>query len=79
MGQQEIVRRHSVARHQQPAATALLHPVQVSAGGRLCDLVQEGMGIAEHGRLQGRTSFELAAEKIGVYPQGFAGNLDVSR
>src|ERR1700730_2111693 len=35
LGEQKIVRRHPVARHHEPAATALLHFVEMSAGGRL--------------------------------------------
>ena len=79
MRQQIIVRRHAVARHQKPAATTLFNLVEVSAGRRLCNLVEEGMGVAKHDQMQCRASFQLAAKNMGVQSESCPGDLDVNR
>ena len=79
MGKQKIARWHAVARHQQPAATALFDSVKVSAGCRLRDLVEESMGIAEHDQLQCGAAVELAAENAGVDSESCPRNLYVNR
>ena len=79
VGEQKVAGWHPVAGHQQPAATALFHLVQVGAGCRLRDLVEEGMGIAEHDQVQCRAPVEFAAEEAGVHGESRPGNLHINR
>ncbi len=79
MGEQKIVRRHAVARHQEPAATTLFNLVKVDACRRLRDLVEERMGITKRDQVQCRAALEFAAKNAGVHPERRPGNLDVNR
>src|SRR5258708_36400842 len=64
-------------RHQQPSATALINRVEVVAGRRLRDLIEEGVNIIEHQNAGGVAAFEQASENAGAQPQARTRNLDV--
>ena len=63
------VRAHAVARHQQPAGTALLDQVESVAGGGLRGEVQDGFGEAQHDPAHRRALIECRLTQRGVHAQ----------
>jgi hypothetical protein len=62
LGEREIARLHTILRHQEPAATPLFQKVKCIASCRLCDLVEECVGIVEHRPLHEGVPLQLRSE-----------------
>ena len=62
LGEREFTRLHSILRHQEPATTSLFQKVKCIASSRLCDLVEERVGIVEHRPLHRDAPLQLRSE-----------------
>ena len=76
--EQKLVRLHAVVRHQHPAAGSLLDVMKMIARGGLCDLIEEGVGIAQQRDSHRSALRQFPLEQGCLHAQSGTRNLDVS-
>ena len=72
---EQLVGVHAVVAQEQPAAEALFNRVKAVADGRLGDLGDESLGIAEEDVLEWTASCELIPQHARLHPEGSTGYL----
>src|SRR5947209_2025631 len=76
LGEQKLIRVHTIARHQEPAAAPLLNRMEMSACGRLCHLIEESMRVMQHDSPRS-AAFKFGGEYLGAEPQSLTRHLNI--